>query len=110
MHACDLESILSHTTKAAPTPPSPCAQYENPIQRGRDADASEAQVTKGLEAMGDLMSLINNFMLRRTSTVLKKLLPAKVEQVGGGGARSACCCWCAFGRTGGRAQMEAPPE
>lgn len=57
------------------------AQYELPIQRGRDADASEAQVERGLAAMNELMELCNKFLLRRTSTVLKKLLPAKVEQV-----------------------------
>jgi hypothetical protein len=31
--------------------------------------------------MEQLMKLCNKFMLRRTSTVLKSLLPAKVEQV-----------------------------
>ncbi|WIA39238.1 hypothetical protein OEZ86_005361 [Tetradesmus obliquus] len=54
--------------------------YEGPIQRGRDADATEKQVTLGLERMEQLMKLCNKFMLRRTSTVLKALLPAKVEQ------------------------------
>jgi SNF2 family DNA or RNA helicase len=39
------------------------------------------QVTLGLERMEQLMKLCNKFMLRRTSTVLKALLPAKVEQV-----------------------------
>ena len=33
--------------------------------------------------MAALMELCQKFMLRRTSTVLKKLLPAKVEQVKG---------------------------
>jgi hypothetical protein len=32
--------------------------------------------------MNQLMEICNRFMLRRTSAVLKKLLPAKVEQVG----------------------------
>lgn len=32
--------------------------------------------------MNGLMKLCNRFMLRRTSTVLKELLPTKVEQVG----------------------------
>jgi SNF2 family DNA or RNA helicase len=41
------------------------------------------QVTLGLERMEQLMKLCNKFMLRRTSTVLKALLPAKVEQVRG---------------------------
>jgi len=58
------------------------AQYELPIQKGRDADASEKQVARGLAAMDALMELCNKFMMRRTSTVLKALLPAKVEQVG----------------------------
>eukprot|EP00879_Flechtneria_rotunda_P025172 GHRR01026734.1.p1 GENE.GHRR01026734.1~~GHRR01026734.1.p1 ORF type:complete len:417 (+),score=178.67 GHRR01026734.1:420-1670(+) len=55
--------------------------YEGPIQKGRDADATEKQVAVGLERMSQLMRLCNKFMLRRTSTVLKALLPAKVEQV-----------------------------
>lgn len=36
------------------------------------------------------MKLCNKFMLRRTSTVLKALLPAKVEQVGGLGQPNDC--------------------
>jgi hypothetical protein len=48
-----------------------------------------AQVTLGLERMEQLMKLCNKFMLRRTSTVLKSLLPAKVEQVGQLGASTA---------------------
>jgi hypothetical protein len=39
------------------------------------------QVALGLERMSALMDLCNKFMLRRTSVVLKKLLPPKVEQV-----------------------------
>lgn len=35
----------------------------------------------GLERMAQLMNLCNRFMLRRTSAVLKSLLPTKVEQV-----------------------------
>jgi SNF2 family DNA or RNA helicase len=59
----------------------PHAQFELPIQQGRDADASDGQVARSLAAMNELMELCNKFMLRRTSTVLKALLPAKVEQV-----------------------------
>jgi SNF2 family DNA or RNA helicase len=40
------------------------------------------QVDLGRIRMNDLMKLCNKFMLRRTSTVLKELLPTKVEQVG----------------------------
>lgn len=35
-----------------------------------------------MQRMNELMKLCNKFMLRRTSTVLKELLPTKVEQVG----------------------------
>lgn len=35
-----------------------------------------------MERSNRLMALCNKFMIRRTSTVLKKLLPNKVEQVG----------------------------
>lgn len=34
-----------------------------------------------MQRMNELMKLCNKFMLRRTSTVLKELLPTKVEQV-----------------------------
>lgn len=39
------------------------------------------QVDLGMQRMNELMKLCNKFMLRRTSTVLKELLPTKVEQV-----------------------------
>lgn len=39
------------------------------------------QVDLGMQRMNELMKLCNKFMLRRTSTVLKALLPTKVEQV-----------------------------
>lgn len=42
---------------------------------------STPQIELGMNRMGELMKLCNKFMLRRTSTVLKELLPAKVEQV-----------------------------
>lgn len=38
-------------------------QYELPIQRGRDADASDAQVERGLNAMNELMELCNRWGL-----------------------------------------------
>jgi len=34
-----------------------------------------------MQRMSELMKICNKFMLRRTSTVLKELLPTKVEQV-----------------------------
>lgn len=41
------------------------------------------QVDLGMQRTNELMKICNKFMLRRTSTVLKALLPAKVEQVCG---------------------------
>jgi SNF2 family DNA or RNA helicase len=56
-------------------------RFERPILRGRDADAEERDVQRGQEAMMQLGELCHRFMLRRTSAVLKKLLPPRVEQV-----------------------------
>lgn len=53
------------------------------------SDNLSLQVSLGLERMSELMKLCNKFMLRRTSTVLKSLLPAKVEQVGNGSGCAA---------------------
>lgn len=52
------------------------------------------QVELGMQRMSELMKICNKFMLRRTSTVLKELLPTKVEQVGPlqYGMHSACPC------------------
>jgi hypothetical protein len=56
------------------------------------------QVELGMQRMNELMKLCNKFMLRRTSTVLKELLPTKVEQVSllpadpAGPTVLHCCC------------------
>lgn len=48
-----------------------------------------------MERMNTLMKICNRFLLRRTSTVLKELLPTKVEQVGQWYAHgmTAADCW-----------------
>lgn len=56
-------------------------QYELPILRGREASATREEVEEGLRRMNQLMDICSTFMLRRTSTVLKSLLPPKLEQV-----------------------------
>jgi hypothetical protein len=56
-------------------------RFERPILRGRDADADGRDVARGAAAMQELGELCHRFMLRRTSAVLKKLLPPRVEQV-----------------------------
>ncbi|KAJ7325361.1 DNA repair and recombination protein RAD54-like [Desmophyllum pertusum] len=56
-------------------------KFENPILRGRDADASDADHKKGAEKLTELASLVNKCIIRRTASILSKYLPVKVEQV-----------------------------
>jgi hypothetical protein len=58
--------------------------FENPILRGQDADASDAEVAVGAERSAQLLELCGRFMLRRTFGLMKQYLPPKVEQVRGG--------------------------
>ena len=55
--------------------------FENPILRGRDADASEADHKRGVEKLQELASIVNRCIIRRTQALLSKYLPTKVEQV-----------------------------
>lgn len=79
-----LFSCLRHTTRHQ-TPPGDSAafhkQYERPILRGRDADATSEQVVLGEQRASELVDTCNQFMLRRTNALLKKYLPPKTEQV-----------------------------
>ncbi|XP_030310989.1 DNA repair and recombination protein RAD54-like isoform X2 [Calypte anna] len=55
--------------------------FEIPILKGRDADASEAERHKGEERLQELISIVNRCLIRRTSDILSKYLPVKIEQV-----------------------------
>ncbi|NXD00890.1 RAD54 protein, partial [Certhia familiaris] len=55
--------------------------FEMPILKGRDADASEADRHKGEERLKELISIVNRCLIRRTSDILSKYLPVKIEQV-----------------------------
>jgi len=55
--------------------------YEIPILKGRDAGATDKELQKGFERSEKLIELCSRFMLRRTNSVLKKYLPAKIQQV-----------------------------
>ncbi|NXP68691.1 RAD54 protein, partial [Chloropsis cyanopogon] len=55
--------------------------FEMPILKGRDADASEAERHKGEERLKELISIVNRCLIRRTSDILSKYLPVKIEQV-----------------------------
>ncbi|XP_078248983.1 DNA repair and recombination protein RAD54-like isoform X2 [Pogona vitticeps] len=55
--------------------------FEIPILKGRDADASESERHKGEERLKELISIVNRCLIRRTSDILSKYLPVKIEQV-----------------------------
>lgn len=56
-------------------------RFELPILRGRDADASEHERSKGDECLGELLGVVNKFIIRRTNDILSKYLPVKYEHV-----------------------------
>ncbi|XP_032159265.1 DNA repair and recombination protein RAD54-like isoform X3 [Mustela erminea] len=55
--------------------------FELPILKGRDAAASEADRRLGEERLRELTSIVNRCLIRRTSDILSKYLPVKIEQV-----------------------------
>lgn len=56
-------------------------RFENPILKGRDADATDDDHKRGQERLEELIALVNRCMIRRTSTILSKYLPVKIEQI-----------------------------
>jgi DNA repair and recombination RAD54-like protein len=56
-------------------------KFENPILRGRDAAATDADIQKGKERLEELLSIVNKCMIRRTASILSKYLPVKIEQI-----------------------------
>ncbi|KAM9325446.1 DNA repair and recombination protein RAD54-like [Gastrophryne carolinensis] len=56
-------------------------RFEIPILKGRDADASLADREKGEEKLKELIGIVNRCLIRRTSDILSKYLPMKIEQV-----------------------------
>jgi DNA repair and recombination RAD54-like protein len=55
--------------------------FENPIQRGQDAAASDKDREKGRECLEKLIAIVNRCLIRRTAALLSQYLPKKVEQV-----------------------------
>eukprot|EP00066_Takifugu_rubripes_P023463 XP_011612729.1 PREDICTED: DNA repair and recombination protein RAD54-like isoform X1 [Takifugu rubripes] len=56
-------------------------RFELPILKGRDADANEKDRQAGEEKLTELISVVNRCLIRRTSDILSKYLPVKIEQV-----------------------------
>uniref|UniRef100_H0WHY3 RAD54 like n=1 Tax=Otolemur garnettii TaxID=30611 RepID=H0WHY3_OTOGA len=55
--------------------------FELPILKGRDAAASEADRQLGEERLRELTTIVNRCLIRRTSDILSKYLPVKIEEV-----------------------------
>tara|TARA_R110002050_G_scaffold122241_2_gene240790 strand:+ start:262 stop:1074 length:813 start_codon:yes stop_codon:yes gene_type:complete len=55
--------------------------YINPINRGREPNASEEEVRIARARSAELLRLTRPFILRRTSDILEKYLPEKIENV-----------------------------
>ncbi|KAG1057122.1 hypothetical protein G6F46_002799 [Rhizopus delemar] len=55
--------------------------YENPILRGRDADASEKERQVSDEKVAEFWKIVSRFTIRRTNDILSKYLPTKYEHV-----------------------------
>ncbi|KAJ8276958.1 hypothetical protein GJAV_G00069810 [Gymnothorax javanicus] len=56
-------------------------RFETPILKGRDADASDKDRLNGEEKLKELIGIVNRCLIRRTSDILSKYLPVKIEQV-----------------------------
>lgn len=56
-------------------------KYEGPILAGREPGASDAEVQLGNERSEELSAFVNQFILRRTNTILSKHLPPKLVSV-----------------------------
>ncbi|KAJ8418593.1 hypothetical protein AAFF_G00000920 [Aldrovandia affinis] len=56
-------------------------RFEVPILKGRDADASDKDRQCGEEKLKELIGIVNRCLIRRTSDILSKYLPVKIEQV-----------------------------
>ncbi|KAL0141511.1 P-loop containing nucleoside triphosphate hydrolase protein [Mucor lusitanicus] len=55
--------------------------YENPILRGRDADATEKERAVSDEKVAEFWNIVSKFTIRRTNDILTKYLPVKYEHV-----------------------------
>ncbi|KAF9939230.1 DNA-dependent ATPase protein rad54 [Modicella reniformis] len=55
--------------------------YELPILRGRDSEATDQEQETSNQKLAELSSLVSKFIIRRTNDILTKYLPTKFEHV-----------------------------
>lgn len=55
--------------------------FELPILRGRDADATDKEISVGEQRLQQLSNIVSKFIIRRTNDILSKYLPCKYEHV-----------------------------
>ncbi|KAK5938247.1 helicase [Knufia obscura] len=55
--------------------------FEKPIMKSRQPNATEEDIEKGQEASNELAETTSHFILRRTADILSKYLPTKTEYV-----------------------------
>lgn len=56
-------------------------RFENPILAGREPDATDESSARGAERSAELSAIVNEFILRRTNSLLSAHLPPKVVEV-----------------------------
>lgn len=56
-------------------------KFETPILRGQDAMATLEERQKSQACLDELAAIVNRCLIRRTSALLSKYLPVKIEQV-----------------------------
>lgn len=55
--------------------------YENTILKGQNADSTDNEKEKATEKANELISIVNQCIIRRTNQILTKYLPIKFEMV-----------------------------
>jgi len=56
-------------------------KYQQPMLIGREPDASDEEIKKSTECSNELSDIVNQFILRRTNSLLSKHLPPKLTQI-----------------------------